>query len=71
MKQLEITYGASDTKVYLSRDSFQVEKSIVPTPYEPYKETNLYLTAPELRSNGAVKDEIRKGANGYELVKRV
>ncbi len=33
--------------------------------------TSLYLTAPELRSNGAVKDEIRKGANGYELVKRV
>ena len=33
--------------------------------------TELYLTAPELRSNGTVKDEIRKGANGYELVKRV
>ncbi len=33
--------------------------------------TALYLTAPELRSNGLVKDEIRKGANGYELVKRV
>ena len=24
-----------------------------------------------MRSNGTVKDEIRKGANGYELVKRV
>jgi len=33
--------------------------------------THLYLTAPELRSNGTVKDEIRKGTNGYELVKRV
>lgn len=33
--------------------------------------TALYLTAPELRSNGTVKDEIRKGANGYEHVKRV
>lgn len=33
--------------------------------------TALYLTAPELRSNGTVKDEIRKGANGYELVKRI
>lgn len=33
--------------------------------------THLYLTAPELRSNGTVKDEIRKGSNGYELVKRV
>lgn len=33
--------------------------------------SRFYLTAPELRSNGAVKDEIRKGANGYELVKRV
>ena len=32
---------------------------------------HLYLTAPELRSNGTVKDEIRKGANGYELVKRI
>lgn len=50
---------------------FQLEKATAATQYEPYKETNLYLTAPELRSNGAVKDEIRKGANGYELVKRV
>ena len=33
--------------------------------------THLYLNAPELRSNNMVKDEIRKGANGYELVKRV
>jgi hypothetical protein len=33
--------------------------------------TNLYLQSPILRSNGLVKDEIRKGSNGYELVKRV
>jgi hypothetical protein len=33
--------------------------------------TNLYLQSPVLRSNGDVKDEIRKGANEYELVKRV
>lgn len=33
--------------------------------------TSLYLQSPVLRSNGTVKDEIRKGANGYELVKRV
>ena len=50
---------------------FQLEKSSTATLYEPYKETSLYLTAPELRSNGAVKDEIRKGTNGYELAKRV
>lgn len=31
----------------------------------------LYLTTPPLRSNGLIKDEIRKGTNGYELVKRV
>lgn len=48
-----------------------VFETSLPTIYEPYKETNLYLTAPELQSNGTVKDEIRKGANGYELVKRV
>ena len=52
-------------------DRIQLEKSTTVTPYEPHKETNLYLTAPELRSNGLVKDEIRKGANGYELVKRI
>lgn len=46
----------------------QLERGTVSTPY---RETSLYLTAPELRSNGTVKDEIRKGANGYELVKRV
>ena len=49
----------------------QLEQNTVSTPYEPYRETSLYLTAPELRSNGTVKDEIRKGANGYELVKRI
>ena len=52
-------------------NSVQIEEGIKLTPYEPYKDTNLYLTAPELRSNGTVKDEIRKGTNGYELVKRV
>lgn len=46
-------------------------KGITQVPYEPYKSTKLYLTAPDLRSNGNVKDEIRKGVNGYEHVKRV
>jgi hypothetical protein len=50
---------------------WQIEENSIPTTYEPYKETNLYLTAPELLSNGLVKDEIRKGSNGYELVKRI
>lgn len=31
----------------------------------------LQITTPPLRSNGLIKDEVRKGANGYELVKRV
>jgi hypothetical protein len=52
-------------------DAVIVKGDVTTTPYEPYKETNLYLTAPELRSNGTVKDEIRKGVNGYELVKRI
>lgn len=51
--------------------NWQIEENSIPTTYEPYRETSLYLTAPELRSNGTVKDEIRKGANGYELVKRI
>ncbi len=51
--------------------NFMVVEGEIAAPYEPYKETSLYLTAPELRSNGTVKDEIRKGANGYELVKRI
>ncbi|MGE4284326.1 MAG: hypothetical protein AB7G87_11475 [Clostridia bacterium] len=33
--------------------------------------SRLYLTSTELKSNGLVKDEVRKGANGYELIKRV
>lgn len=56
---------------YITSDENLLILSKSQQPYEPYKETNLYLTAPELRSNGLVKDEIRKGANGYELVKRV
>ena len=67
---------------YYKYDTIKLEKGTVATPWTPAPEdvlagtakgtgTSLYLTAPELRSNGAVKDEIRKGANGYELVKRV
>ena len=52
-------------------DSFMFQVGTISTYYEPYKETELYLTAPDLRSNGNVKDEVRKGANGYEHVKRV
>ena len=33
--------------------------------------SSLYFNGGTLRSNGLIKDEIRKGANGYELVKRV
>lgn len=51
-------------------DSIQMELGST-TTYKPYKESSLYLTTPELRSNGLIKDEIRKGTNGYELVKRV
>lgn len=58
-------------------DYFEGVKSFVPSgrvrsvDKNGINPTALYLTAPELRSNGTVKDEIRKGANGYELVKRV
>ena len=53
------------------KNTLRLSAGAIRIPYEPYRETSLYLTAPELRSNGAVKDEIRKGANGYELVKRI
>ena len=49
----------------------QLERSAAATTYEPYRESILQLTTPPLRSNGTTKDEIRKGTNGYELVKRV
>jgi len=58
-------------------DYFEGVKSFVPTgrvrsvDKNGLNPTALYLTAPELRSNGTVKDEIRKGANDYELVKRI
>lgn len=54
-----------------TKDTLRLSAGAIRIPYEPYRETSLYLTAPELRSNGTVKDEIRKGANGYELVKRI
>jgi hypothetical protein len=52
-------------------ENYYIVRGATAVTYESYKETSLYLTAPELRSNGTVKDEIRKGGNGYELVKRV
>lgn len=54
-----------------ARITIQIERGTVASVIEAYRDTKLYLTAPELRSNGTVKDEIRKGANGYELVKRI
>jgi hypothetical protein len=33
--------------------------------------SSLYFNGGTLRSNGLIKDEIRKGTNGYELVKRI
>ena len=54
-----------------TQTNMQIYKTQVDSTYAPYKESKLYITAPELRSNGLIKDEIRKGTNGYELVKRV
>ena len=48
-----------------------VFETSLPTTYEPYRESILQLTTPPLRSNGLIKDEIRKGTNGYELVQRI
>ncbi len=75
-------YPTGSTRIDFEVLELKLEKGNKETPWTPAPEdvlagkakgtgTSLYLIAPELRSNGAVKDEIRKGANGYELVKRV
>ena len=61
--------GASTS--FVSFENIQLERNIIATTYEPFRQSALYLTTSELRSNGTTKDEIRKGTNGYELVKRV
>lgn len=61
--------GASTS--FVSFENIQLERNIIATTYEPYRQSILQLTTPPLRSNGLIKDEIRKGTNGYELVKRV
>ena len=79
---LTATFGAGNEPTVeqcdiIFSDYFDGVKRFVPTgrvrsvDKNGLNPTALYLTAPELRSNGTVKDEIRKGANGYELVKRV
>ncbi|MDX9747422.1 MAG: hypothetical protein RBT57_02875 [Paludibacter sp.] len=52
-------------------NTYQIGRGTLATNYEPFRQSSLYLTTTELRSNALIKDEIRKGANGYELVKRV
>jgi len=59
------------TYTFIDINTLQINEGSTAIPYEPYQESKLYINAPELRSNGLVKDEIRKGANGYELVKRI
>lgn len=79
---LTATFGAGNepdlaTCDAMFSDYFEGVKSFVPTGRVRSVDalglnpTSLYLQSPVLRSNGLVKDEIRKGANGYELVKRV
>ena len=63
--------SGSSHQIAVDINTIDVENSVSISGFAPYRETSLYLTAPELRSNGTVKDEIRKGANGYELVKRI
>jgi hypothetical protein len=33
--------------------------------------SKLYLISPDLKSNGSIKDEIRRGVDGYEMVRRI
>jgi hypothetical protein len=62
----------STSKTNNTVDNYMVARSsIVPTTYSPFIQSALYLQTPEMRSNGLIKDEIRKGTNGYELIKRV
>ena len=75
-RYIRVTFDKSaaaltSTDIDTLKQGIQIEKGPIQTSYTKYVDTSLYLTAPELRSNGTVKDEIRKGANGYELVKRV
>lgn len=58
--------------VYYDYNTLKIEEGSQATDYEPYTESSLYLQGQELRGlpNG-VRDEIRKSANGYELVQRV
>ena len=80
MLNLTTTFGAGNEPTkeqcdLIFSDYFEGVKSFEPTgrvrsvDKNGLNPTALYLTAPELRSNGTVKDEIRKGTNGYELVK--
>ena len=79
---LTATFGAGNEPTkeqcdLMFADYFEGVKSFEPTgrirsvDKNGLNPTALYLTAPELRSNSTVKDEIRKGANGYEHVKKV
>ena len=75
-RYIRVTFDKSgaaltSTDIDTLKQGIQIEKGSTQTSHAKYVYTSLYLTAPELRSNGAVKDEIRKGANGYELVKRI
>lgn len=57
--------------LHTDMNTAQMERNTVASSYDPFRKSSLYLTTPALRSNGLIKDEIRKGTNGYELVKRV
>ena len=64
------TYGVSQASSILY-SNVQLERASTATTFEPYRQSILQLATQPLRSNGLIKDEIRKGTNGYELVKRV
>lgn len=67
----EYLRASHTTRSGVKQTDLWITRGVADITYEPYRETSLYLTAPEFRSNGTVKDEMRKWSNGYELVKRV
>ena len=66
-----IYFRATFYKATYTFDNARVNYGTTLLAFSPFIQSALYLTTPELRSNGLIKDEIRKGTNGYELVKRV
>ncbi len=60
---VHFSYNVSGYATWISLDDFQIKQSTTPTPYEPYKESTMYLPIPLRQLPNGVSDTLDNEGN--------